>query len=99
MEGDKDGGFLAITEEMDVSNPTNQERDDKNTANHSMELRRFVLAIIGIGTFEFSHALYSYPGGYKESPNAWGEGELPSLSQLVHLYTGVQINFEDLTPF
>jgi hypothetical protein len=49
MEGDKDGGFLAITdEEMDVSNPTNQERDDKNTANHSMELRRWGLAIIGI---------------------------------------------------
>jgi hypothetical protein len=45
MEGDKDGGFLAITDEqMDVSNPTNEERDDKNTANHSMELRRFVLA-------------------------------------------------------
>jgi hypothetical protein len=67
MEGDKDVGFLAITEEeMDVSNPTNEERDDKNTANHSMELRRCGLAIIGIVAFEFSPALYSYPGGYKD---------------------------------
>jgi hypothetical protein len=68
MDGDKDGGFLAITEEMDVSNPTNQERDDKNTANHSMELRRFVLAILKfLLAFEFSPALYFYhAGGYKE---------------------------------
>jgi hypothetical protein len=93
MEGDKDGGFLE--EEMDVSNPTNQERDDKNTANHSMELRRFGFGIIGIVAFEFPPALYSYPGGYKESPNAWGEGELRGLSQLVHLYTVAQINFGD----
>jgi hypothetical protein len=67
MEGDKDVGFLAITEEMDVSNPTNEERDDKDTTNHSMELRRFGLAIIGIVAFEFSPALYFYhAGGYKE---------------------------------
>jgi hypothetical protein len=64
MEGDKDGGFLAITdEEIDVSNPTNEESDDKNTANHSMELRRFGLVITGIVAFEFSPVLYSYPGG------------------------------------
>jgi hypothetical protein len=62
MEGDKDGGFLAITEEMDVSNPTNQEGENKNTTNHSMELRRFGLAIIGIVACSVQ---YSYPGGYK----------------------------------
>jgi hypothetical protein len=45
MDGEKDGGFLAITEDMDVSNPANQERDDKNTANHSMELKRCGLVI------------------------------------------------------
>jgi hypothetical protein len=61
MDGDKEGGFLAITdEEMDLSNPTNEEGDDKNTANHSMELRRCGLAIIGIVAFEFSPALSSY---------------------------------------
>ncbi len=60
--GGQDGGFLAIMEVMDDSNPTNQEKDDKNTANHSMELRRFVLDILV--AFEFSPALYSYPGGY-----------------------------------
>jgi hypothetical protein len=31
------------------------------------------------------------------SPNAGGGGELRSLSQLVQLYTGAQINFRDLT--
>jgi hypothetical protein len=58
MDGNKEEGFPAIMgeeeEEMDVSNPTNEERDDKNTANHSMELKRFGLAMTEkIGAFGF----------------------------------------------
>ncbi len=52
------------------------------------------------------------PGGYKEmssiladqkrprmSPNAGGGGELRGSQPLSTVYTGAQMNFEDLTPY